>query len=77
MEKSWISRANAKPLLGARQAQPVGFSSGPLSGGLIVATDGHFSYVKCDSLTRLVAQADLVEIPWRCIELVRLPSGEL
>jgi PPM family protein phosphatase len=66
-----------KPLLGSGEAQPVHFSAGPLLGTLIVATDGFCNYVKRDLLTRLVAQTDFLEIPRRCVDLVRLPSGEL
>ena len=66
-----------KPLLGSGDARPTPFSPGPLNGTLIVATDGFCNYVKRDELTRLVAQADLFEIPRRCIELVQLPSGDL
>ena len=68
---------NRKPLLGSGDARPKQFSHGSLIGTLIVATDGFCSYVKRDELTRMVAQADLFEIPRRCIELVRLPSGDL
>ena len=64
-----------KPLLGSGEARPVAFSSGALAGTLIVATDGFCNYVKRDQLTRL--QTDFLELPRRCVELVRLPSGEL
>lgn len=66
-----------KPLLGSGNARPTPFSSGPLMGTLIVATDGFCNYVKRDRLTSLVAQADFIEIPRRCVDLVRLPSGDL
>jgi len=52
-----------KPLLGSGEAQPVSFSFGPLIGTLIVATDGFCNYVKRDQLTRLIAQADFLELP--------------
>jgi PPM family protein phosphatase len=71
------ARQIRKPLLGSGEAQPVHFSAGPLLGTLIVATDGFCNYVKRDLLTRLVAQTDFLEIPRRCVDLVRLPSGEL
>jgi serine/threonine protein phosphatase PrpC len=71
------SAQNRKPLLGSGSARPVGFRHGALQGVLIVATDGFFNYVKADALAALVAQADFVELPRRCVELVRLPSGEL
>ncbi len=66
-----------KPLLGSGDARPTRFSHGPLNGTLIVATDGFCNYVKRDRLTSMVAQADFFEIPRRCVELVRLPSGDL
>jgi PPM family protein phosphatase len=66
-----------KPLLGSGEAQPVQLCCGPLIGTLIVATDGFCNYVKRDHLTRLVAHAEFIELPRRCVELVRLPSGEL
>jgi len=68
---------NRKPLLGSGDARPIAFSFGPLTGTLIVATDGFCNYVKRDQLTRLIAEANLVEIPRRCVEMVRLPSGDL
>jgi len=66
-----------KPLLGSGDARPTQFSHGALVGTLFVATDGFCNYVKHDELTSMVAQADLFEIPRRCVELVRLPSGDL
>ncbi len=66
-----------KPLLGSGNAQPQGFSHGPLAGILLVATDGLCNYVKRERLISLISQADFYEIPRRLIELVRLPSGEL
>jgi serine/threonine protein phosphatase PrpC len=71
------AKQTRKPLLGSGEAHPTQFSSGPLAGTLIVATDGFCNYVKRDHLTRLVAQAEFIELPRRCVELVRLPSGEL
>ena len=66
-----------KPLLGTGDAQPTGFTFGPLVGVLIVATDGFCNYVKREQLTAMVAQAEFVEIPRKCVEMVRLPSGDL
>jgi len=66
-----------KPLLGTGNARPAGFKLGSLDGILLVATDGLCNYVKRDELVRLVAQSEFVEIPRKCVELVRLPSGEL
>ena len=66
-----------KPLLGSGSAQPVGFTHQPLSGMLIAATDGVFDYAKQESIIELLVRCDFYEIPRRCVELVRLPSGEL
>ncbi len=68
---------NRKPLLGSGAARPTPFSHGPLRGTLIVATDGFWNYVRRDALTCMFAETDLSEIPRRCVELVRLPSGDL
>ncbi len=66
-----------KPLLGSGLAQPVGFTHPPLNGLLIVGTDGFYDYVKRDDLIRLVARSDFFEISRKCIDLVRLPSGDM
>ena len=71
------AKQNRKPLLGSGHAEPVGFSNPELDGVLIVATDGLFDYAKRDDLQRVVLNSDFYEITRRCIELVRLPSGEL
>jgi serine/threonine protein phosphatase PrpC len=66
-----------KPVLGSKNAMPVGFSRVRLAGTLVVATDGFCNYVKRDVLTAMVAQTDFYELPRRCVEMVRLPSGDL
>lgn len=66
-----------KPLLGSNAALPVGFHRPPLDGLLFVATDGFCNFAKHDAITRVVSSIDFYEIPRRCIEMVRLPSGEL
>lgn len=66
-----------KPLVGSGTAQPIGFRNPPLSGTLIVATDGFFDYAKRDEITRVVMQTDFYEISRKCVDLVRLPSGEM
>ncbi len=66
-----------KPLLGIGEAQPKGFVSGPLVGVLVVATDGFCNYVQRDRLPAVIAQVEFVEIPRKCVEMVRLPSGDL
>ncbi len=66
-----------KPLIGSGVAQPVGFSFPPLNGLLIAATDGLFDYAKRDDIARMVGQSEFYEIARKCVELVRLPSGEM
>lgn len=67
---------NRKPLLGSGQASPVAFTQPPLDGVLFVATDGFFDYAQHQWITALIRQSDFYAIPRKCIELVRLPSGE-
>lgn len=66
-----------KPLLGSRRAHPVNFSNGALNGLLIVATDGFCDYVKRPRLAPMITRTDFFTIPRSCVELVRLPSGDL
>jgi serine/threonine protein phosphatase PrpC len=66
-----------KPLLGSGMAEPVAFSHPPLNGLLIVATDGIYDYAKRDEIVRMVSESDFYEISRKCIDLVRLPTGEL
>ena len=66
-----------KPLIGSGKAQPSGFTHKPLNGFMIAATDGFFDYAKRDDITRLVNQTEFFQIPRKCIELVRLPSGDM
>ena len=65
-----------KPLLGSGLAEPVAFMSSPLVGVLLVGTDGFFNYARPDAIQRLIATTDFPVLPRRCIELVRLPSGD-
>ena len=71
------SQQNRKPLLGSSAAKPIGFTNSALTGVLIVGTDGFFDYAKRDDVTRLVQQSEFYEIPRRCVDLVRLPSGDM
>ncbi len=66
-----------KPLLGSGASRPVAFKRGSLSGTLVVGSDGLFNHAKREQLTKTVACHDFLTIPRRCLELVRLPSGEL
>lgn len=71
------SGQNRKPLLGSGLATPVAFMHSKLNGLLLVATDGFFDYVKRDAVPPLISQTEFFSIPNRCIEMVRLPSGDL
>lgn len=66
-----------KPLLGSGAAEPSPFTNEPLRGKLIVGTDGFFNYVKREKFTPVISTAEFYSIPRRCIEMVRLPSGDL
>lgn len=64
-----------KPLLGSRESRPVGFDGSPLSGTLLVASDGFATYVKRDRLLPLPGRTDFWTLPQACLQLVQLPSG--
>ena len=66
-----------KPLLGSQSAKPAPFWHGPLNGVLLVGSDGFFDYAKRDRITRIIGRTDFFAIPRACIDMVRLPSGEL
>lgn len=66
-----------KPLLGSQAAKPAPFWHGPLNGILLVGSDGFFDHAKRDQVTSVVARTDFFAIPRACINLVRLPSGDL
>ena len=66
-----------KPLLGSGEAKPAPFWHGPLDGLLLVGSDGFFNYTNRDQLTPLIARTDFFAVPRVCIDMVRLPSGEL
>lgn len=65
-----------KPLLGSGSAEPVGFVAPALSGLLLVGTDGFFNYAKPDAILHTVSRSVFHTLPRRCIDMVRLPSGE-
>jgi serine/threonine protein phosphatase PrpC len=66
-----------KPLLGSGEAEPVGFTYGPLDGLLLVATDGFCNYVKRTEIVKIIPYDDFATLPKRLISLVRLRSGGL
>ena len=67
---------NRKPLLGTGMAEPIGFVSPPLVGLLLVGTDGFFNYAKPNAILAITLNSDFQTIPRRCIDMVRLPSGD-
>jgi serine/threonine protein phosphatase PrpC len=71
------ARQVRKPLLGSRDATPIGFMHDALAGILLVASDGFWNYMPREKLLPLLARTEFVELPRACIEAVRLPSGEL
>jgi serine/threonine protein phosphatase PrpC len=66
-----------KPLLGSQAAKPAPFWHGPLNGILLVGSDGFFDYVKRDKITPLIGRTEFFSVPRACVDMVRLPSGEL
>lgn len=65
-----------KPLLGTGMAEPVGFVGPPLEGLLLVGTDGFFHYAKPNAILATIARSDFQTLPRKCIDMVRLPSGD-
>ena len=66
-----------KPLLGSGSAEPVAFTHAPLNGLMLIATDGFYDYAKRDEVLSIVSESNYYEISRKCIDLVRLPTGEL
>jgi PPM family protein phosphatase len=65
-----------KPLIGSGMAEPIGFVCPPLDGLLLLGTDGFFSYAKPKEILASIAKSDFQTLPRKCIDMVRLPSGE-
>lgn len=66
-----------KPLLGSHAAEPAPFWNGPLNSILLVGSDGFFDYAKRDQITPLIGRTDFFALPRACVDMVRLPSGDL
>ena len=67
-----------KPLLGTGSARPVGFRSGRPGGARFLAgTDGLFNDAPLESIRQVVLETDLLRVPARLLDLVRLASGAL
>jgi len=65
-----------KPLLGSGAASPVGFGPLPLSGRVLVGSDGLFKYVPHDAI-RKPTMSPLADAAEALIHSARLPSGSL
>jgi PPM family protein phosphatase len=52
-----------KPLVGSGAARPVGFNVGPLTGMLLVATDGFANYVKLAVAQAAIVREDFYALP--------------
>jgi serine/threonine protein phosphatase PrpC len=65
-----------KPLIGTGMAEPIGFVCPPLDGLLLLGTDGFFNYAKPNAIIASIAKSDFQTLPSKCIDMVRLPSGE-
>jgi serine/threonine protein phosphatase PrpC len=66
-----------KPLIGSGAAVPVPFTFGPLSGTLLVASDGLFKYGNAARIREITSTSELDTVPERLIDSVRLRSGRL
>jgi hypothetical protein len=66
-----------KPLLGAGNARPVGFSHPAIQGLLLVCTDGFCNYVRRETLLKNILWIDFAVLARKLVEMVRLPSGAL
>ena len=65
-----------KPLIGTGMAEPMGFVYPPLDGVLLLGTDGFFNYAKPSAILTAIAKSDFQVLPRKCIDIVRLPSGD-
>jgi len=66
-----------KPCLGTGATSPVAFWFPPLTGTLLVASDGLFNYASREAIAQVVRKSDLRLAVRNLVELVRYPSGEL
>ncbi|MBI5545465.1 MAG: protein phosphatase 2C domain-containing protein [Deltaproteobacteria bacterium] len=66
-----------KPLLGDGIAVPVPFAAGPLTGTLVLASDGLVKYAPARLLHEIALRPDLAGVPRAMVDLARLRSGEL
>lgn len=65
-----------KPLIGTGMAEPIGFVCPRLDGLLLLGTDGFFNYAKPNAIHTSISKSDFQTLPRKCMEMVRLPSGD-
>ena len=71
------SQQERKPLLGSGHSAPTVFTSLRTRGVLILASDGLFKYTRESSLLATLREGVSENVLQQCIDLVRLPSGNL
>jgi serine/threonine protein phosphatase PrpC len=65
-----------KPLLGSGEADVMALGTGPLTGRLLVASDGLWKYAPVRAIEQIVREtAELADVPVRLVELLRRRSG--
>ncbi|HEX4460525.1 MAG TPA: serine/threonine protein phosphatase [Polyangia bacterium] len=70
-------RQRRKPLVGSGRAQPSPFHAPPLTGTLLLGTDGLFKYAPPSLIRQIATDFAFATIADRLIASVRLPSGVL
>ncbi|HKP59395.1 MAG TPA: protein phosphatase 2C domain-containing protein [Polyangiales bacterium] len=66
-----------KPLLGSGAAEPLPFGPAPVTGRLLLGTDGLFKYVPVERIKSLGLAGPLDVAAQRLADAARLPSGRL
>jgi len=66
-----------KPFLGVGCAMPYGFVRGPLTGTLLVASDGLLKYSSAEQIAAVTLAGDVEASAKNLVELVRYSSGAL
>ena len=66
-----------KPFLGVGCATPLGFVRGPLTGTLLVASDGLLKYSSAERIAAVALGGDVESAAQNLVQLVRYASGTL
>ncbi|MDI1443515.1 protein phosphatase 2C domain-containing protein [Polyangium sp. 6x1] len=69
------SRQRRKPLLGSGECTPTGIERQPLSGRLLLASDGLLTYLPRPRLSEVALAGDVRSAIQALVEAVKLPSG--